>query len=118
MSDSADGIEIPTAEMNTELRGDHLVVQAQTGNKSWVAILTGTHPTYTFERDFVAYQKPKTSDRAAGSVTLDGPTVIESVRYTHSGKNRTTKYHRIDPDTGEIESLEQVDVKRHFEGDD
>jgi hypothetical protein len=63
--------------MTVELDGDTLAATATTGNKQWVAVITDTHPKYNYDRDFVAYQKPKTSDRDSGTATVDPTQVLD-----------------------------------------
>lgn len=83
--------------MKIHIRADQtLVAQATTGNKQWVAKLVGTHPKYTYEREFIAYQKPYTSTRDRGTASVEDGDIIEKVRYTHSGKNDTRRYARVD----------------------
>jgi len=104
--------------MEIRIEGNELNAKANTGNKQWVAVVTGTHPQYNYEREFVAYQKPKTSNRDSGSETVEDGAVVEYVRYTHSCKNRSETYyqvvgkklHQIDEDDVEA-ALEEIVVE-------
>lgn len=108
-------LPIGGTNMTVELRDDSLYAKANTGNKQWVAVLTDTHPKYTYEREFVAYQKPKTSNRDSGTVTVDDGAVIERVRYTHSGKNRKDRYYQLI--NGEAYQIHETDVKAAIDGE-
>jgi len=100
-------LNVGGSNMTVELDGNTISATAKTGNKQWVAVITDTHPKYNYDRDFVAYQKPKTSDRDSGTATVDDGAVIERVRYTHSGKNRTDSFYQlVDGDAYEIDEAE------------
>jgi hypothetical protein len=107
-------LSIGGTNMTVELRGDTLHAEANTGNKQWVAILTDTHPQYNYDREFVAYQKPKTSNRDSGAATVADGAVIERVRYTHSGKNRSDAYYQLVD--GEAHRIDEVDVEAALDG--
>lgn len=99
--------------MEITVDGNELSAKANTGNKQWVAVITGTHPQYNYDREFVCYQKPKTSKRDSGSETVEDGTVVEYVRYTHSGKNRKGRYYQIVG--GELHQIDEDDVKAALE---
>jgi len=88
-------LNVGGSNMTVELRENTLYAEANTGNKQWVAVLTDTHPKYNYDREFVAYQKPKTSNRDSGTATVEDGAVIERVRYTHSGKNRKDQFFQL-----------------------
>lgn len=109
-------LNIAGSNMTVELRDNTtLYAEANTGNKQWVAVLTDTHPTYNYDREFVAYQKPKTSNRDSGTATVEDGTVIERVRYTHSGKNRKDRFYQLVD--GEAHKIDEADVEAAIDGD-
>lgn len=93
--------------------GTELYAEASTGNKQWVAEITDTHPKYNFEREFIAYQKPKTSKRYSGREVVQDGAVIEMARYTHSGKNDTRRYYQLVGD--ELHKIDETDVTKALE---
>ena len=99
--------------MEITVEGNELSAKANTGNKQWVAVITGTHPQYNYEREFVAYQKPKTSNRDSGSETVEDGAVVEYVRYTHSGKNRSETYYQVVGE--ELHQIDEDDVEAALE---
>jgi hypothetical protein len=99
--------------MEITVEGNELSAKANTGNKQWVAVITGTHPQYNYEREFVAYQKPKTSNRDSGSETVEDGAVVEYVRYTHSGKNRSETHYQVAGE--ELHQIDEDDVEAAFE---
>lgn len=90
-----------------------IFAEANTGNKQWVAVITDTHPKYNYEREFVAYQKPKTSDRDSGRAELSEGDVVEKVRYTHSGKNDTRCYYQFAG--GELHEIDETEITSALE---
>lgn len=109
-------LDVGGSNMTVELREDNtLHAEAQTGNKQWIAILTDTHPKYNYDRDFVAYQKPRTSNRDSGMATVEEGDVIERVRYTHSGKNRKDRYYQLVD--GEVNQIDEIDVEAAIDGE-
>lgn len=90
-----------------------IYAEADTGNKQWVAVITDTHPTYNYEREFVAYQKPKTSKRDSGRAELTEGDVVEKVRYTHSGKNDTRRYYQFA--AGELHEIDETEITQALE---
>lgn len=109
-------LNIGGGNMTVELRdNDTLYAKANTGNKQWVAVLTDTHPKYNYEREFVAYQKPKTSKRDSGTASVEDGAVIERVRYTHSGKNRKDQFFQLVD--GEAHQIDEADVEAALEGE-
>jgi hypothetical protein len=100
--------------MEITVEGNELSAKANTGNKQWVAVITGTHPQYNYEREFVAYQKPKTSNRDSGSETVEDGAVVEYVRYTHSGKNRSETYYQVVNE--ELHQIDEDDIEAALEG--
>jgi len=101
--------------MTVELRDNKLYAEAQTGNKQWVAVITDTHPKYSYDRNFAAYQKPKTSNRDSGTATVEDGTVIERVRYTHSGKTRKDSFYQLV--NGEAHQIDEADVEAALDGE-
>lgn len=91
-----------------------IFAEADTGNKQWVAIITDTHPKYNYEREFVAYQKPKTSKRDSGRDEISEGDVVEKVRYTHSGKNDTRRYYQFA--AGELHQIDETEITQALEG--
>jgi len=108
-------LNIAGSNMTVELRDNKLYAKAQTGNKQWVAVITDTHPKYNYDRDFAAYQKPKTSDRDSGTATVEDGAVIERVRYTHSGKNRKDSFYQLVD--GEAYEIDESDVEAALDGE-
>ena len=98
------------ANMEIDVENGTLTADAKTGNKQWVAKITGTHPQYNYDRDFVAYQKPKTSKRDSGTASVETGAVVEYVRYTHSAKNRKERYYVVVGD--ELVEIDEDDVER------
>ena len=90
-----------------------IFAEADTGNKQWVAIITDTHPKYNYEREFVAYQKPKTSKRDSGRAEISEGDVVEKVRYTHSGKNDTRRYYQFA--AGELHQIDETEITQALE---
>lgn len=113
--DKMSELNIGGSNMTVELRGNKLQAKANTGNKQWVAVITDTHPTYNYDREFVAYQKPKTSNRDSGTATVEDGAVIERVRYTHSGKTRKDQFYQLVD--GEAHQIDEVDVEDALAGD-
>jgi hypothetical protein len=101
-------LNVGGSNMTVELRENTLYAEANTGNKQWVAVLTDTHPKYNYDRDFAAYQKPKTAARDSGTATVEDGAVIERVRYTHSGKNRKDQFFQLVD--GEVYRIDEADV--------
>lgn len=101
--------------MTVELDGNTLSAKANTGNKQWVARIDDTDPTYNYEREFVAHQKPKTADRDRGTATVEEGAVIERVRYTHSGKNRKDQFYQLVD--GEPHEIEEAEVTAALNGE-
>jgi len=108
-------LNVGGSNMTVELREKNLYAEANTGNKQWVAVLTDTHPKYNYDRDFVAYQKPKTSDRDSGTASVEDGAVIERVRYTHSGKNRKDQFFQLVD--GEVYQIDEADVEAAIGGE-
>jgi len=108
-------LNIGGSNMTVELDGNTLAATANTGNKQWVAVITDTHPKYNYDRDFVAYQKPKTADRDSGTATVEDGAVIERVRYTHSGKNRTDRFYQLV--NGEVYQIDEAQVTAALDGE-
>jgi len=108
-------LNVGGSNMTVELRENTLYAESKTGNKQWVAVLTDTHPKYNYAREFVAYQKPKTSDRDSGTATVEDGAVIERVRYTHSGKNRKDRFYQLVD--GEVYQIDEVDVEAAINGE-
>jgi hypothetical protein len=108
-------LTIGGTNMTVELDGNTLAATANTGNKQWVAVITDTHPQYNYDRDFVAYQKPKTADRDSGTATVKEGVVIERVRYTHSGKNRTDRFYQLVD--GEAYQIDEGQVTAALDGE-
>lgn len=101
--------------MDVKLTDDgRIIAKATTGNKQWVAKLTGTHPSYNYEREFIAYQKPRTTKRDRGEASIEEGDIIEKVRYTHSGKNNSRWYYIVRD--GELEEIDRDDVTPLVEG--
>lgn len=97
--------------MNIEIKGDTLIARSSTGNKQWVAKVTGTSEKYLFEREFVAYQKPRTSKRASGMVEIKEKDVIEKVSFSHSGKTRSNAFYQVVKTEDGLE-LEKLDLDK------
>ncbi|WP_135306345.1 hypothetical protein [Haloarcula amylovorans] len=108
-------LKIGGSNMTVELRDNSLYAESNTGNKQWVAVITDTDPTYNYEREFVAYQKPKTSNRDSGSASVEDGAVIERVRYTHSGKNRKDQFFQL-VDGGSYQ-IDEADVEAALDGE-
>jgi len=108
-------LNVGGSNMTVELRENTLYAEANTGNKQWVAVLTDTHPQYNYDREFVAYQKPKTSNRDSGTTSVEDGAVIERVRYTHSQKNRTDRYYQLVD--GEAHQIDEADVEAAIGGE-
>lgn len=109
-------LNIGGSNMTVELRENNtLYARAETGNKQWVAVLEDTHPKYNFDREFVAYQKPATSDRDSGTATVEDGAVIERVRFTHSGKNRKDRYYQLVD--GDAHQIDEADVEAAIDGE-
>jgi hypothetical protein len=108
-------LNVGGSNMTVELDGNTLSAKANTGNKQWVAVITDTHPKYNYDRDFVAYQKPKTSDRDSGTATVEDGVVIERVRYTHSGKNRKDQFYQLVD--GEAYEIDEGEVTAALDGE-
>lgn len=108
-------LTIGGSNMTVELDNNTLSAEANTGNKQWIAIITDTHPTYNYDREFVAYQKPKTSNRDSGTATVEDGAVIERVRYTHSGKTRKDRFYQLVD--GEAHEIEEADVTAALDGE-
>jgi len=108
-------LNVGGSNMTVELRENTLYAEANTGNKQWVAVLTDTHPQYNYDREFVAYQKPKTSNRDSGTTSVEDGAVIERVRYTHSQKNRTDRFYQLAG--GEAHQIDESDVEAAIGGE-
>lgn len=108
-------LNIGGSNMTVELRENTLFAEANTGNKQWVAVITDTHPKYNYAREFVAYQKPKTSNRDSGTASIEDGAVIERVRFTHSGKNRKDRFYQLVD--GEVYQIDEVDVEAALNGE-
>ena len=108
-------LNVGGSNMTVELDGNTLSAKANTGNKQWIAVITDTHPKYNYDRDFVAYQKPKTSDRDSGTATVEEGAVIERVRYTYSGKNRKDQFYQLVG--GEAHQIDEGEVTAALDGE-
>lgn len=89
--------------------------ESNTGNKQWVGILTDTNPKYNYDRDFVAYQQPKTSNRDRGTATVEDGAFIKRVRYTHSGKNRKDSFYQLID--GKAYRIDVADIEAALKGE-
>ena len=67
-----------------------LETQYTTGNKAWCAKITGTHPKWDFERNFLN----GTRKGLKLSQVEDGD-IIEEAIFSHSGKNSSRSYFVI-----------------------
>ena len=75
-------------QISGELDGDTLEVElGPTGNKKTVAKINGTSEQYGLDREWVTEYGEK-----SGIVELEEGDIIESTRYTHTGKNKTRNY--------------------------
>jgi hypothetical protein len=92
ISDDAQTTTTHTGLDQKQIEGDKYRIEADTGNKQYVAEIIGTHDKYGLDRDFIAYQQPKTSDRVSVTHTYSEGDLIEERRYTHSGKNHSSHY--------------------------
>lgn len=87
-----------------------LGLKSTRGNKKWVAVLDGEHDKYNYDRDFVAYQQPKTSSRARGKVSLNDGDVLEEVQFSHGGNEKYRRYYVFDADASEFEEIDEDEV--------
>lgn len=99
--------------MEIDVDNGELHAKAITGQKQWVAVIEDTHPTYNYEREFVAYQKPCTTNRDSGTVEIEDGAVIENVNHSHSGKTRHDHFYQIVD--GELHSIDESDVEDALE---
>lgn len=100
--------------MTLELDGTDLEASAAKGNKQWVAVITDTHPKYNYDREFVAYQKPKTSDRDSGTASVEEGDVVEETWFSHGGKEKGRVYYQVVD--GELHEIDDADVEDALEG--
>lgn len=99
--------------MEIEVNDGELHARAITGQKQWVAVIEDTHDKYNYDRSFVAYQKPRTSNRDSGRVEIEEGAVIENVNYSHSGKTRLDHFYQVAD--GELHSIDESDVEDALE---
>lgn len=59
--------------------GEFLEIRARNDEKQWVAEITGSHPEYNLEREFILYQKRHPDELASRRFKPDEGTVIERV---------------------------------------
>lgn len=95
------------ARPELELDGNELEATPGAGNKQWVAKISGRHPKYNYERDFVMYQKPRTTERDHGKTTLENGDIIEIVYHSHSGKEKPRTYQMFWD--GQLVEVDDVD---------
>lgn len=108
-------LNIGGSNMTVRLRGNTLYAEANTGNKQWVAVITDTDSKYNYEREFVAYQKPRTTNRDSGTATVEEGAVIERIRYTHTGKSRREEFYQLV--NGRVYEIVEEDVEAALAGE-
>lgn len=85
----------------------YLETNYTTGNKAWAAKITGTHPKWNFEREFI------NKTRAGLKVTeVQEGDIIEEVVFSHSGKNRSKEYFLVEG--GELKKITEKEVIYKF----
>ena len=97
--------------MKLESKNGKLFLETEytTGNKAWCAKITGTHPKWKFEREFIN----KTRKGLEITEVNEGD-IIEEVIFSHSGKNRSTEFFLIE--NGEMKKISEKEVQYHFKG--
>lgn len=73
-----------------ELTDDGLRIEISKGNKQWVAHITGTHPQYGLDRDFI-------SPRGQGdeTVPVEEGMIVEKAWDSHGGKPKGRDYYQV-----------------------
>ena len=102
-------LETALAPLDDPHRYELTARATDTDDKAWVAVVTGTHPDYGYDRDFVAYQDPDDDRPAEGSREVRNGEILEVVREPAGGQRETRWYH---VDGGELVELreEEADV--------
>ncbi|MFC6723407.1 hypothetical protein ACFQE1_03155 [Halobium palmae] len=100
-----------TREITVE--GDELSAKADTENKQWIAVNTGTHSQDNHKRKCLCYQELETSTRDNGSETVEDGAVVEYVDGTHSGKNRSETHYLAGRE--ELHQLGEDDIETALE---
>ena len=111
MSSKTQNTTMTFTKFDEKMEDGTLELESKRGNKKWVAVLTDTHEKYNYDRDFVAYQKPKTSNRASGSADLEDNDVLEEVQFSHSEKEKYRRYYVYDADAGGFDKIEESEVE-------
>lgn len=91
------------------LEDGQLTVDLDSGEKQWVAKVTGTSNQYGFSREWVAYAKP-----GRDSSIISGTAGVEEGTFIEVGWNSTAKFH---PTRDEYESVEEnpYRIRRYFQ---
>lgn len=80
-----------------------------TGNKQWLARITGMHPKFKFEREFLNGTR-----RGINITRVTDGDILEEVSFSHSGKNRDTIFYIIA--NAELVKIQERDVILKFQG--
>jgi len=86
-----------TSSMKVDVEGGKIRVEYSTGNKQLVGVAEGMD-NGDLDLDIIAYQRPKTSERASGEADIEVGDIVKTVRWTHSGKNSSDTYGIYDGD--------------------
>lgn len=101
---SADALSL-APQIKGVFDGNSLEVElGPTGNKKTVAKINGTDGQYGLDREWVTEYGEKT-----GTIKLEQGDIIESTRYTHSGKNKTRNYLKYTD--GELVEISEDNAK-------
>lgn len=82
----------------TELNGEELTIEIDTGNKQWVAQINGTDDAYGLDRDFISPYGQGTE-----TVAVSDGDVIEVAWDSHGGRAKGRDYYQVRD--GELELL-------------
>ncbi|MHA1227535.1 MAG: hypothetical protein ACTSPV_12385 [Candidatus Hodarchaeales archaeon] len=79
----------------TQIKPNIFRIRSITGNKQYVAKITGLDNKYGFKREFLAYQKPRVGSRVDKTLKIDNGTIIEKRDYSHGGNVRLKEYYNV-----------------------
>lgn len=110
-----DGDELRT-KMTVDVDEDgNLTVESNKGNKSLLGIADGLDDE-NLDLSIVAYQQPKTTERASGEAELEEGDIVKAKKWSHSGKTSSESFAIYDGEQlVEIgkQDAQEIEYRRH-----
>jgi antitoxin component YwqK of YwqJK toxin-antitoxin module len=85
----------------------YLESQYSTGNKAWLAKITGSDPKWKFKREFLNKQR-----NGLQITPLQEGDILEEVIFSHSGKGRSSDYYVVKD--GHLSIITEKEVILYF----